>query len=457
MRTTLVLLVAAALAGAFQRNDSLAGMADTSFRDLGYRLISQQWRGQGEILAYSGMAYDGLRHKIAAFGGGHATEWYPNEAVEFDFETLQWSQITPRDTCADYDSAHAVRDSLGRNLGGVRYPDHIAPASRHTYDGLVIPPDTSVLIVIQATEFKGGCMSAENFDAYYKGGSGLWTLDMAARKWSVREEAGLSTCYALSAQDPAAPDWVYMASAYTCENFHKMNWRTGEKVNLARKPADGADMSMEFFPDSGTILLFDEGGNVHSYGATANAWTTLNPAGVRPSCYSLNVVYDTLNHVFAVFSNNRFNYYSPATNTWYALPDSIPMTRLMHHHVYDPVDNVHIMVGSDWHTYVYKFSDTPGKFPGTSQGSSTELSKSMPGQGLSAFPNPFSGTVRLHLPAGASEIRIFDLRGRQTADLSGRIRANQVSWNAEKLTPGVYFCRVKIGEQESVGRLLLVK
>ena len=42
---------------------------------------------------------------------------------------------------------------------------------------------------------------------------------------------------------------------------------------------------------------------------------------------------------------------------------------MRHHHVYDPVDNVHIAVASRWKTMVFKFlnRDKPGKLPGIGQ------------------------------------------------------------------------------------------
>lgn len=104
-------------------------------------VVSEGYKGDHGVLAYSGIVYDHHRHKMLAFGGGHATGRFPNSVHEFDLQTLTWSQLTPDVPPSAYSKENSVRDRDGVPLGGVRYEGKIWPASRHTYDGLVMAPD----------------------------------------------------------------------------------------------------------------------------------------------------------------------------------------------------------------------------------------------------------------------------------------------------------------------------
>jgi hypothetical protein len=208
---------------------------------------------------------------------------------------------------------------------------------------------------------------------------------------------------------------------------------------------------MTYYPERQSFLAFPTT-NLCEYDIARNAWTRLTPAGTAPNCYSLNVCYDTLNKVFCCFYNGDFYYYSPVQNQWRSMGNGFTMARPFHHHIYDPVNNVHIVAGNSggWVTYAYKFSDTPGKYPGT--GLTAALETGNPAAGgatLSVYPNPFTPATTIRLAdghaGGSAVISVYDVRGkcvdRFQAEHS-RLRAG-LAWEADGLSCGVYLLRVK--------------
>jgi hypothetical protein len=166
------------------------------------------------------------------------------------------------------------------------------------------------------------------------------------------------------------PNQIYYFNAQG-GNFNVYDVQTKELKKLARHEKLGAtDMSMTWYPEKDTFLCFpcSERGTsskIYEYNPASNAWTVHATEGDAPNTYSINVAYDALNKVFACFSDGYFHYYSPPQNKWYKLPQKFEIKRLFHHHIYDPVDNVHLAVGGRWETYAFKLSDEPGKLPGT--------------------------------------------------------------------------------------------
>jgi len=82
---------------------------------------------------------------------------------------------------------------------------------------------------------------------------------------------------------------------------------------------------------------------------------------------------------------------------------------------------------------------------------------------LSAHPNPFNPTTQLSfdLPkAGSVEVVIYDIFGRQIAELLNDWRnpgSYQVNFNAEGLSSGIYFARIKSSDFNAEQKLIYLK
>lgn len=329
------------------------------------------YKGDANVLDFSGMVYDHHRHKILAFGGGHATARFPNSVHEFDPVTLKWTALTPDVPPGEYVAANAVKTAEGLKLGGVKWQGKQWAGSRHTYDGLVVLPDKDVMVSVQAQEFQSGACPPD-YAKDYQGGSGLWTFDPVKKEWSVSEKAGCAVGYCYADVSPKRPELIYFGSAFN-DAFFCLNVKTLEVKKLADRisASAGSDMSMTWYPEKDTFLAFPSepsgktGVRVIEYDPARNIWADRKAEGEAPNTYSINVPYDSANKVFVCFNNGFCHYYSPMENKWYKLDKKLEMKRLYHHHVYDPVNNVHIAVGGQWETYAFKLSDEPGKLPGT--------------------------------------------------------------------------------------------
>ncbi|MHC4914752.1 MAG: hypothetical protein ACYTGB_04605 [Planctomycetota bacterium] len=369
-----VILTSAALAGenGHPQTPQLAGLADGTAK-----LICAGHTGDRNVLDFSGTAYDPLRHKILAFGGGHATGLFPNSVHEFDLRTLKWTQLTEDVPPSAYSVENAVKTEDGKKLGGVKYKGKIHCGSRHTYGGLVILPGTSLMAVGSAMEFIGGRNRMPGrgkfYNDNYSGGSGLWIFDPVKKEWRVSKKAGMVACYGAGAIDPRQPDWIYHFGKKT---NHRINWKTEETqkvpsvrlrgcVGVSYNPGDHcfytAPCSSKV-PKSTVMMKLD---------AAKQSWQALTPTGDAPNTYDTALSYDDVSRVFVCFFDNHAYYYSPGENKWYKVEKPLgnpSLGRTFKHRVsYDPVNNVHILTASRWQTYAFKLSGTPGKLPGSSK------------------------------------------------------------------------------------------
>jgi len=80
-----------------------------------------------------------------------------------------------------------------------------------------------------------------------------------------------------------------------------------------------------------------------------------------------------------------------------------------------------------------------------------------------AYPNPFNPTTTISysIPeAGNVNMTVYDLKGRQIADLVNGYRvegAHQVSFNASGLASGVYLYQLESNGQVAIGKMMLLK
>ncbi len=80
---------------------------------------------------------------------------------------------------------------------------------------------------------------------------------------------------------------------------------------------------------------------------------------------------------------------------------------------------------------------------------------------ISASPNPFNSAVdiQIRVPDKNCELRIYDISGRLTADLSERIseKSETIRWEARDVPSGLYFAKLVSGEASAEITLILVK
>ena len=216
------------------------------------------------------------------------------------------------------------------------------------------------------------------YRSHYKAGSGLWLFDPVEREWSVSEKDGLAAHYAMAECTPKQPDWIFVFGKGA---NHAVNWKTGQVRKLKAPSGRGGFVGMTYYPVDESFLCFPCSGKqpantkILKYDIARDQWKEIPARGDVPFTFDINVVYDERQKVFACFSRGYFYYWSPAQEKWYKLQEQIDPRLdnrpVRHHHIYDPVNNLHIVLANvpnpRWLTIAFKFSDTPGKHPGTAK------------------------------------------------------------------------------------------
>ena len=462
-------LAAAATLFAFEKNPLLAAMTDTSWLRIG------DYSGrplERQTLDYSGMVYDFHRHKILIFGGGHATAMW-NQTMEFDFATLTWKQLNVPDSCPFYlDSTRGYPADAGTGWpdgGTIGYDGDKRPISRHTYDQLDMASDTCLMIMSATQCDKGGCMSQEQWNAWaYFHDTYIWLFDPVRVKWTRLSPDAIPANFATgTALDPVS-GLLYMAGGRNYD-IHSYDWRTRTRTVVGSCPIGWAScQAMTFLPGRRSMLLF-AASNIYEYDIAAKSWSTKNPSGTHVDSYLHAVAFDSANQVFGTIKDGRFSYYSPWTNAWYGLAyntSAFPADPTFNCMIYDPVDNVYVALKSEagqyygWTTWAYKFSDTPGRFPGTRGNTLMEHGVS-PGQAalaISATPNPFRTAVRIQCSGNAApdngEVGIYDIAGKQVWRTT--LRQNGAVWNAGPNGSGLYVAVYITAAGNRVSKLLFL-
>lgn len=340
-------------------------------------VVNEGYKSRQGVLDYSGMVYDQHRHKILAFGGGHATA-FPTSVHEFDFEKLQWSQVTEDVPLAEFNTENAVLDKDGKGMGGVKYKGQLVAASRHTYDGLTMAPAQDLMLCVQMVSGAGlgYGLDAKVFASHYTG-TGLWIFDPVKKEWSVSKANGLALNHGGSATSPKEPDWVYFYDA--TGKFRAVNWKTEDLKDLGKVPKEMcySYASLDYYPEEEALVAFPRGPKeaggknlvICKFDLKSQKWSTVNVQGDAPGTYDVNVVYDARNQVFVCYDNKSdFHYFHPRENRWHKVEVGVQgVSDIRHHHIYDPVDNVHIVTGNRWKTIAFKLSDEPGKLSGTAK------------------------------------------------------------------------------------------
>jgi hypothetical protein len=442
----LALLCLAVSLPAFQKNARLAAMGDLSSLDLGAYSCGRSLCRQ--TLDYSGMVYDFHRHKILLFGGGHATEMW-NQVEEFDFATLTWKELNVPDSCPFYlDSTRGYPADSGTGWpagGTVGYDGDKRPISRHTYDGLDMLPDTCLMFMSSPQCDKGGCMSQAQWTAWtYFHDPYYWLFDPVRVKWTRLTPDAVAQSFASpTAVDPLTGR-LYVKQSESGTTYY-YDWRTRTKtvVNTGCPISWEIERTGTYFPANRSMLYF-AASNILEFSFTANTWTSRNPSGGNVDSYGKGVPFDSVNQVFGVFSNGKFNYYSPWTNTWYS-PSGFSVSPTFNHTIYDPVDNVYIVLNSasgqyyGWNTWAYKFSDTPGKYTGTRAAARVNrgVLRGRAAIEVSAVPNPFKTSVRLRC-SGSGEISVYTAGGKKVWRAAIAPGRPEAVWNAGSNASGLY-------------------
>jgi hypothetical protein len=82
---------------------------------------------------------------------------------------------------------------------------------------------------------------------------------------------------------------------------------------------------------------------------------------------------------------------------------------------------------------------------------------------LNANPNPFNPEVKLTavIPANSGArsftLKVYNVAGREVADLTARVKSGQVVWNAAHMPSGIYVVKFVCGPRTAFRQVTLLK
>ena len=445
-------MATASLLFAFPQNATLSGLGDNTAIDLGdYGANCADSTNDPDFCKrfgdFSRFTYDPDDHCLLFFGGGHASTMR-DDVDRFSFTTLKWK--------SDYKSTPCSLMTVVTNDGTWSSSGH--PVARHTYDQLIYAANTHRLVITSNVYGGGYCGTF--------GGCGMWCAgkmnryDPASRTWTL-STVGANSAHVWSAEYDPVSGMIISAGGGGLLTYDPVNDVQTSRLSVS-PITDYADNMVYFPPNQKMYYLARNSTPVYEVTLNRTNWagsTITQVSGMTgaPSSTETGWAYDTANHVIGGgILGGKFYAYDALTKAWTSktiAPKSGSAPDVMSHCLdYDPVDNVFIYLGTDFHTWAYCYKRS---------GTAVELKAADFNRlSLAAFPNPFRTSTCLaiaRMPSSSNwSLKAFDSRGRLIEDLTGRVKDGQLSWKPTGFS-GVAVLQLKAGRQSAVSRVLLLK
>ncbi len=326
------------------------------------------------------MVYDPGTQRMILFGGRGDAAGY-SDTWAYDPAANTWTELEPSGTQPSARSAHSmVYDPVSHQMimfGG--FGDIGSLNDTWAYDPAA---DTWTLLKPSGTlPSRRGAHSMVYDPVSHQmimfGGSGdtgtslddTWAYDPATNIWTELEPAGTlpsaRSAHSLT-HDPASGRLIMFGGA--SYKSYQDTWAYDPATDIwTELEPSGTQLlarsaqSMAYDPARGRFIMFggDSAGTLLDdtavYDPAANAWTELEPSGMRPTARSAHsMVYDPAGGRFIMFGGDSAGaflddtwVFDPAANTWTELEPSgmRPTARSAHSMVYDPTSGRLILFG----------------------------------------------------------------------------------------------------------------
>lgn len=367
---------------------ALSKLSNNTALDLGSYKCTEIGDGHNfcsQITDFSGMVYDGARHQMVIFGGGHASTNY--DAINaFKIATLKWVEEYPptRDNEIALSNYDAVRGAWLSGPDGGPYP---RPAARHTLDLMQIVGDE--LILLSLVEGNG---YSKPFAAAQGGYKSLELVSKAkichysfvTRQWTFTDVQGITDMSA-SEVDPVTGRIVLLGQlrlsiydpvAKTHRDYINFSTYAGlahlVDESGASMPNGGVleiNANLVYFPPKDRFYYFRyRDGEVYELSLdrtdpSRSMIVKLSTKGTPPPNGEVGYAYDSKDQIIGgAVVNNAFYAFDPATKTWSraTIEGGAPGTMKFHAIGYDPVNNVFIFLATDrggaTRTWAYRYA-----------------------------------------------------------------------------------------------------
>ncbi|HUF08510.1 MAG TPA: kelch repeat-containing protein, partial [Rhodothermales bacterium] len=315
----------------------------------------------------------------------------------------------------------------------------------------------------------------------------VWAFDLRTESWTElipTTEAEPNDRYGVAAvYDPASRDLVTFAG-FTSSGRFDDTWRFdiarsawSEVLTGSDNPGrrclhtaayDAARHRMIVYGGQRTGPL----GDIWAFDLSSNTWAELLPLTDPPSArYFVSTIYDEANDRMLMFGGNQGNQvltdelwaFELSSESWQLLlpGGNGPSAREGSVGVYVPHENRLIVIGGRSTSYLNDVWALELRAAGS--GAIPEDAPSDEIRLHANYPNPVAGSTAItyDLPRPMSvDVTIYDLLGREVQVLARNMHAagrHTITWDASRLIPGIYFCRLTGGGAVHGRRLVIAE
>jgi len=310
------------------------------------------------IVDYSSFTYDSSRHQMLMFGGGHATTFRDDVDV-FHFDTLSWQRAYIPTPCSEMTASN-----LDSDRGAWNSTNH--PFSRHTYDLLAFANNTNELIMM-AWGAGAGSGNCEQIKDWYPDGR-VAHYDPETKKWVFGASMTNSWEQFASVEFDPQSGLIVIVDSSSIWTYDPVNKAIKKRVSHNAQNMGYAN-NLVYFPPNGNMYYIARGTTTKVFEVVLDRqnWgnstvTNLNLSGNVPSSQESGFAFDSTNEIIGGgIRNGNFIAFDPVLKKWNEVPMNLSgggsnLTQYYHAIDYDPIDNVFIFIGSDKHTWAYRYS-----------------------------------------------------------------------------------------------------
>jgi hypothetical protein len=440
---------------AFSSNATLSALPSNTAADLGlYTTHCADSTGDpdncGRYGDYSRFTYDPEHHQILFFGGGHATTMRDDIDV-FNFQNLSWESAYKSTLCNQMTTI--ASDGSWSSTGH--------PVARHTYDQLIYAPNAHGLFITSPVYGAGYCGTYGGCGEWCAGKMFLYNPD--TKTWTAKTTATNSAHVWSSEYDPVSGK-IVSAGGGGLNVYDPV--ADSKTTPVSSSQISGYADNLVYYPPTDRFYYMARGNPVKVYEVTLDraSWnkstiTEITGMTGTPRTDETGWAYDTANKIIGGgVTNGIFYAFDPVLKSWTSQTaqkqggGSASFTCYSHCLDYDPVDQVFIMLGTDFHTWAYCYSRTTATTVTHPERIENHSIK------ITAGTRPGDIRVQLGTPTQLSLIHmeLFNALG-ESRRISVRADCREyVIQTNQRLRRGAYFLRVDIGKNVIVRKVMLL-
>jgi hypothetical protein len=324
------------------------------------------------VTDYSGMIFDSKRRQMVAFGGGHASTNY--DAVNtFNLDTLTWTEKYQPTDCASMLRPGNYDATRGAWLSGPSGP-YPRPASRHSYDLLVIAEDLDELVLLEYVEGNMSCPGMNNVYNFWSTAK-VPHYNLASNQWTF-SDANPEMQFPAAEYDPVSKKVIILGTdglriydpvtkiKDTAIDLNSVRRVLDENGGLLPNAVLGYANELVYYPPNQKMYYFERTSKrvfevtLDRADFSKSQIQRLATTGTQSWHQQPSYAYDFVSGIIGggVY-NNVFYAFNPITRAWTEslIQGGAPGNQAFQALSYDPVNNMYIFITDNRQTWGYRY------------------------------------------------------------------------------------------------------